>query len=158
MQYHWDSNEPIPPVDRGYVVSMVVASFKGFENVEVHLYKPRWDESEAGSFNWESLLGEPIRPNAPVDSDGSRKVLLESFSAWERNQVLEYLQKRYSDKLESVSTSVMDFPVPLGLTPLCEVPETETIGRIHLEAVPNFELDFPVHGLYDLSRHQPIAS
>jgi len=155
MEYICDPNEPVPPVDRGYVVSMVVASFRGCEDVEVHLFKPIQDSAEAQGFDWQSLLGEPIRPGQAVDSEGSRKVLLETFTAKERNQLVEYLQDRYASKLSAIKTSVLDFPIPLGLTALSDVDESGSLGKIHLNEVPNFSLNFQVHGLFDLSQHKP---
>jgi hypothetical protein len=50
----------------------------------------------------------------------------------------------------------MDFPIPLGLTPLSEIKEDNDIGCIHFEEIRNYTLPFPVHGIYILSQHEPV--
>jgi hypothetical protein len=145
-----------PPVDRGYVVSIVIARFKGHRDVEVHLYRPQWSSEEGSGYDWERLLGGPIRRDRPVDPEGSRKVLLESFSAQERDLVVKFLQERYADRLQSLSASAMPFPIPMGLVPLSEIPEEGTIGRIRFERYPGYTLEFAVHGIFDLARHERL--
>jgi hypothetical protein len=142
-----------PRVDRGYVVSMVISSFKGYKDVEVHLFRPDWEKEEERVYDWGSLLGEPIRQDQTIDPTGSRKVLMETFNAQEKDQLLEYLSNRYESRLESISARALSFPIPIGLVPLSEVPEQGTLGKIHFDKIPSYNLDFPVHGLYDLSRH-----
>lgn len=156
MQFNIDKDSQ-SPVDRGYVISMVIDSFKGYKDVEVHLYRPDWKEEETKIYDWEKLLGDPIRENKNIDTSGSRKLLLETFNIEERDQILDYLQTRYQSRLKSITSSVLPFPIPLGLVPLSEIPEEKTISRIYFEKIPNYSLNFPVHGIYDLSRHSPLS-
>ena len=140
-------------IDRGYVISMVISSFKGYKDVEVHLFRPEWQKDEETIYDWVALLGDPIRTDQPVDPTGSRKVLMETFNAEEKDMLIEYLTQRYESRLESISAKTLQFPIPMGLTPLSEVPEQGTIGKIHFDKIPNYNLRFTVHGLYDLKRH-----
>lgn len=144
------------PVTRAYVMTMVIKSFKGRRNVEVHLYRAGWKSEELESYDWDGLLGEPMHTDTPIPHENSKKVLLEAFTAEERDQLVGYLQHRYGEKLASISACSLDFPIPKGLAALSDVPEGKSVGRVRLETVPQFTLPFPVHGLYDLSQHEPL--
>jgi hypothetical protein len=144
------------PVKKGYTISLIIKKFKGHKNVEVHLFRPDWDEKEARSYDWTKLLGDPIDKNAPFDPVSSRKVLLESFTTEERDMIMNYMKKRYVSRLSAINSRPLDFPIPLGLIPLSEIPEDDDIGCICFEEIPNYTLPFPVHGLYILSQHEPV--
>jgi hypothetical protein len=144
------------PVKKGYMISLNIKNLKGHKDVEVHLFLPEWNEKEAKSYDWSKLLGDPIDRNAPVDPISSRKVLLESFTIEERDIILDYMKKRYVSRLSAINSRPLDFPIPLGLIPLSEIPEDDDIGCIRFEEIPNYTLPFPVHGLYILSQHEPI--
>jgi hypothetical protein len=144
------------PIKKGYMISLIIKNLKGHKNVEVHLFRPDWDEKEAQSYDWSKLLGDPIDRDAPIDPISSRKVLLESFTIEERDILLDYLKKRYVSRLSAINSRPLDFPIPLGLTPLSEIPEDDDIGCIRFEEIPNYTLPFPVHGLYILSQHEPV--
>jgi hypothetical protein len=144
------------PVKKGYTISLIIKKFKGHKDVEVHLFRPDWDEKEALSYDWTKLLGDPIDRDAPIDPLSSRKVLLESFTIEERNMITDYMKKRYVSRLSAINSRPLDFPIPLGLIPLSEIPEDDDIGCIRFEEIPNYTLPFSVHGLYILSQHEPI--
>jgi hypothetical protein len=144
------------PVKKGYMISLIIKNLKGHKDVEVHLFLPEWDEKEAKSYDWSKLLGDPIDRNAPVDPISSRKVLLESFTIEERDIILDYMKKRYVSRLSAINSRPLDFPIPMGLIPLSEIPEDDDIGCIRFEEIPNYTLPFPVHGLYILSQHEPV--
>jgi hypothetical protein len=156
MQPEIHTSSETPPVDLGYAVSMVIRRFKGHADVEVHLFRPFWDEDDYGRYPWEELIGGAVSEDRPESPENSKNVLLETFTAEESRQLVEYLKERYGDKLASIHCSVLDFPVPMDLTPLSSVRETGTVGRLDLDSVPNYPLDFPVKGIYDLSRHERI--
>lgn len=145
-----------PPVPRAYVLTMTIKSFKGRRNVDVHLYRADWKPDEMEQYEWGELLGGVEHPEAGIDPENSRKVLLEAFTTQERDQLLEYLRHRYGPKLESIASCAMSFPIPRGLAALSDVPEGKSVGRIRLDNVPNYNLPFAVHGLYDLNQHDPI--
>lgn len=150
----YDHTEQNPPeIDRGYVISIVINSFKGFKYVQVHLFRPTWDVQEEEVYDWERLLGNPVRPDQPVDPTGSRQVIMETFTRPEKQELLQYLGRHYQNKLESITVRALQFPVPMGLYPLSAVQEQGKIGKIRFDQLPNYDLDFQVHGLYDLSKH-----
>lgn len=149
------STQPLPS-DRAYVISMVIKSFKGRRNVEVHLFRPEYDETEQDRYSWENLLGNPVEPGLD-DPTGSRKVMLEAFTKAERDAILDYLKAHYDDRVSDVHAQAMNFPIPLGLTPLSAIPEGKTIGLIRFSQLPNFDLGMSLSGLYDLSQAQPLV-
>ena len=144
------------PVKKGYTISLIIKNFKGHKYVEVHLFMPEWDENEAKSYDWLKILGDPIDRNEPVDPLSSRKVLLESFTIEERDMIIDCMKERYATRLSAINSRPLDFPIPMGLIPLCEIPEDDDIGCIRFEEIPNYTLPFPVHGLYILSQHESI--
>ncbi len=145
------------PTDRAYVISMVIKTFKGRRNVEVHLFRSNVDMAEAANYDWDKLLGDQIHPELEVDLEKSKCILLESFTEEERDQIVEYLKDRYGDRLESINSGPMDLPIPLGLPSLSSIPGGKTIGFIHFETIPKYTLPFPVHGFYDLAQHKPLV-
>ncbi len=152
----------IPPttdlvVDRVHVVTMVIKSFKGRKNVDVHLFRSGYDPEEAECYDWNVLLGDPVQPGLEIDPLQSRKVFLEAFTADERDALVEFLKVRYATRLASITTAPLDFPIPLGLQPLSEIPEGKTMGFIRLENLANYSLPFEVHGFYDLAQHDPLV-
>lgn len=146
-----------PEIDRGFSVSMIIKSFKGRRNVEVHLFRPEWDEAEEADYRWDQLLGDPVSPDVVADPAGSRKVFMESFTPGERDAIIAFLKETYADKLVSIVSRPLSFPIPLGLVPLSSIPEGKDIGIIRFEKIPSYRLGIPMHGLYDLSQHEPMA-
>ena len=145
------------PTERGYVASMTIRSFKGRKNVEVHLFRPCWEQEEFDAMTWDNLLGEPIDP-ANTNPESSKCVIMEAFTKEERDQVIEYLKKHYDSRLVEINSSAMEFPVPVGLPALSSLEEGKTLGFIRFEKIPHFDLPFQLHGLYDLNCHEPIIS
>lgn len=147
------------PVERAWAVSMVIKSFKGRRDVEVHLFRPAWDETESEAYDWSALLGDPLPelpPEAAARTDGSRRVLLESFTCEERDRIIGFLGDQYSDKLSAIRSCALEFPIPLGLTALSEIEEGKDVGFILFERIPSYSLTVPLRGLYDLSQHKPL--
>ena len=142
-----------PPVDRGYAISMVIATFRGHANVEVHLFRPTWDEGDYHSYPWEELIGGAVTDNLSSRAEDAKRVMLETFTADESQRLMDYLAERYRDRLTEIRCNVLEFPVPLDLVPLSSAQVTESVGMLELDRIPNYPLDFPVRGIYDLSRH-----
>lgn len=136
---------------RGHVATICIRVFKGRKDVLVHLFRPQWDPEE-GDCAWSEL----IQPGQETGRGNSREVVLESFTSEEMSQIVDYLSKRYGDRLTRISTNSLEFPLPAGLLPLRSMPEGKDIGRIRFEIVPGYPLPFTVHGLYDLSQHKPM--
>lgn len=145
------------PVERAYILSMVINSFKGRRDVEVHLFRPDFEESELKNYDWNKLLGDPVHPELEIDLDKSKRILLESFTLSERDQIVAYLKERYANRVSAINSAPLDLPIPLGLPPLSSIPGGKTIGFIHFEQIPNYTLPFPVHGFYDLAQHKPLV-
>lgn len=143
------------PLERVYVVNMNIKSFKGRKNVEVHLFRGYWDQQEVEAYDWPRILGKSLQEMDDGEKDAVR-VIMEAFNRSERDQLVQYLQNRYAGRLTAINSATLPFPVPSGLAPLTAMPEDENLGRIRLEKVPNYPLDFSVHGFYDLSAHPPI--
>lgn len=145
------------PADRVYMLSMVIKSFKGRRDVEVHLFRPEFAPEEAQQYDWNKLLGDPVHPDLEVDLEKSKRILLESFTKDERDTIVEYLKERYANRLASIDSGPLDLPIPLGIPPLSSIPGGKTIGFIHFETIPNCTLPFTVHGFYDLAQHKPLV-
>ncbi|WP_027370949.1 hypothetical protein [Desulfovermiculus halophilus] len=144
-----------PQSGRGYVLSMVVSQFRGYEDVEIHLFRSHWEAEEEADYDWEALLGEPMRRDQPIDPEGSRRVFLETFSLEEKDALIEYLHEHYADRVRSIRASLLPLPIPIGLTPLSSVAEDQRFGRIRLHKIPHYSLGFAVEGLYSLTQHKP---
>lgn len=144
------------PSERAYAVSMTIKSFKGRRDVDVHLFRHAWDPEEEPAMDWDRLLGAQGMEEAP-EAEGSRHVVLESFTVEERDQLIAYLKDHYADRLKSVFSAPIPFPVPVGLTALSSISEGKSVGFIHFERIPHFNLGLAVRGLYDLSQHRPIV-
>ncbi len=144
------------PSERAYAVSMTIKSFKGRRDVDVHLFRHAWDPEEEPAMDWDALLGAQGM-GEDEKAAGSRHVVLESFTAEERDQLIAYLKEHYAGKLKSVFSAPIPFPVPIGLTALSSISEGKSVGFIHFERIPHFNLRLAVRGLYDLSQHRPIV-
>ncbi|GFK94495.1 hypothetical protein NNJEOMEG_02341 [Fundidesulfovibrio magnetotacticus] len=145
------------PVDRAWSMSIVIKSFKGRKDVEVHLFRPEWDCLEEDSFDWNDILGDPMHPDMDADMGSGRKLVMESFTPDERDMVAAYFEERYAGKLAAIRACPIDFPVPLGIPALCDLEEGKDMGFVLFDRIPNYALPFPVRGFFDLSQHAPIV-
>jgi len=145
------------PVDRAWSLSIVIKSFKGRKDVEVHLFRPEWDVLEEESYDWNEILGDPMHPDMDADMGSGRKLVMESFTPEERDMVADYIEERYAGKLEAIRACPIDFPVPLGIPALCDLEEGKDMGFVLFDRIPNYTLPFPVRGFFDLSQHAPIV-
>lgn len=145
-----------PELDRGYVISIVISNFKQHKDVEVHLFRAKWDLEEYSAYDWPEIIGNPIKGAKNIDPMSARKVLLETFTEKEKDEIIHYLQERYQDRLKEIRISVLQLPIPLGLVGLSEIEPQGDIGIIEFEKIPNYKLDFPVHGIYNLKIHPEI--
>jgi hypothetical protein len=156
MEVIVQSPEATPPCDRCCTVSMVIKSFKGRRNVEVHLFRPKWPQQEENDYNWNQVIG-PLLPEAPCAPGSSRRVVMESFTLQERDRIINYLKAQYATRLNALRSLPLSFPVPDGLPALSDAGEGKSIGLIRFERIPSYSLSISMHGLYDLSRHPPIV-
>ncbi len=144
------------PVKRAYTLSIVIKSFKGRKDVEVHLFRPEWNPAEAQLYDWNALLGDILVPDLEVSLESCRRVVLEAFTEEERDQLVDYLKGRYKDRLAAIRSCSLNFPIPLGLVALSELTEGKDTGFVNFDKVPNYPLPFPARGFFDLSQHKPL--
>jgi hypothetical protein len=145
------------PINRGYAVSMTVKSFKGRRDVEVHLFRPEWSDSESETIDTKQLFGPPIMEDVKINPDKDKQIILESFTKGERDAVIKYLMEHYSSRLSRITSTPMEFPIPSGLPPLSGITEGKDIGLIKFEKVPHFDLPFALRGMYNLGVHKPLV-
>ena len=144
------------PCERAYSLSMVIRSFKGRRDVEVHLFRSRWNRSEESEADYDGLIEQDASTPKATLPEG-RKVILESFTAGERDLIVNYLKEQYSTRLTAISSNPLAFPVPAGLAGFTEVQPGKDAGFIEFEKIPSYPLDFPLKGYFDLSRHLPLV-
>jgi len=144
------------PIDRAHAVSMTIKSFKGRRDVEVHLFRHTWDPEEEEAIDWDKLLAAQGMSEAP-EAAGSRKVVLEALTAEERDKIVAYLKEHYANRLSAITSGPIPFPIPIGLMALSDLSEGKSIGFIHFERIPHFNLGIALRGFYDLSQHPPIV-
>lgn len=145
------------PVERAYALSMTIKSFKGRRNVEVHLFRHSWDPAEEAGLDWARLIGPPLEPGAPADPASSRRVVLESFTASERDRIVAFLTEQYATRLTSINSRPLEFPIPSGLPALSDMREGRAMGFVRFEKIPSYALTLPLRGFYDLDQHKPIV-
>jgi len=145
------------PIDRAWSISIVIKSFKGRRDVEVHLFRPCWDSLEEDIYDWDKILGDPMHPDMDCDNASARKLVMESFTPEERDALVTYLKERYAGKLGAIRSCPIDFPVPQGIAALSDLTEGKDIGFVHFDKIPNYTLPFAVRGFFDLSQHSPMV-
>lgn len=144
------------PIDRAHALSMTIKCFKGRRDVEVHLFRHAWDPEEEEAIDWDQLLAARGKSEAE-EAAGSRRVILEALTAEERDRIVDYLKEHYAGRLTAIASMPIPFPVPIGLMALSDMSEGKTIGFIHFERIPHFNLGIALRGFYDLGQHPPIV-
>jgi hypothetical protein len=153
---------PDAPLDRIYIVTLTMHTFKGRRNVEAHLFRAESDPAEMESLRNKGLVGKPCAEaddsQAPHGTeDDALQTVLEAFTAEEGNLLLDYLKARYAEQIARVTVCPLELPVPLGVVPLSAIPEGKTMGFIRFDAVRDSPLPFAVRGFYDLDAHEPLV-
>lgn len=92
------------PSDHAHSLSMVIKSFKGRRDVEVHLFRAQWDSADEDEQDWDALIGAPVDPSR-TDPVGSKKIIMESFTTEERDDIVNYLKEQYSTRLTAIKSS-----------------------------------------------------
>ncbi|WP_243546549.1 hypothetical protein [Pseudodesulfovibrio tunisiensis] len=144
------------PVERAYAVCMTIRSFKGRRNVDLHLFRSEWPESEEAAMPWDDLIVPS--DDTPLEGEGgSRKIVMESFTQQERDRIVNYLKEQYSTRITAIRSVPLEFPVPAGLPALSDVQPGKSVGIVQFRKIPSYSLELPLCGLYDLSQHEPIV-
>ena len=156
---------PAPPnasLDRIYIITLTMHTFKGRRNVEAHLFRAEPDPAELNNLRDKGLVGKPCAD--PGDSqlphgteEDALRTVLEAFTAEEGNLLLDYLRGRYADQILRVTVCPLELPVPLGIVPLSAIPEGKAMGFIRFDTVRDYPLPFAVRAFYDLDAHEPLV-
>ena len=157
MDIQITATETPTPCPRAWALTMTIRTFKGRRDVEVHLFRPAWDPAEENDRDWGMLVGGALNGEEAADPASARRIILESFTARERDQIIDYLKAHYTSRLTGVFAAPLPFPVPQGMPALSDLDEGKSIGFIRFEKIGHFDLPFAMRGLYDLSRHRPIV-
>lgn len=149
------------PLERIYIITATLKTFKGRRNVEVHLFRSNPDVAELESLRAMNLVGKPnnetpLGCNSPEAAEDALRTVLEAFTAEEGNLLLEYLDQRYADQFSKVVVCPLEMPVPLGVVPLSSIPMGKSMGFINMSAVRDYPLPFAVQAFYDLDAHEPM--
>lgn len=149
------------PLERIYIITATMKTFKGRRDVEVHLFRADPDIAELDTLRAMNVVGKPsnetpVGCSTPEAAEDALRSVLEAFTAEEGNALLEYLDKRYADQFAKVVVCPLEIPVPLGVVPLSAIPEGKAMGFINLSAVRDYPLPFAVRGFYDLDAHEPM--
>lgn len=140
---------------RTYVASARLANFRGHRDVEVHIFRYGYPESEIDDLGSLDLVGPPD-PGMPPElianatRESALKCVLEAFTEEEAVQLTEYLDKRYKDQITQLIIAPLELPAPLGVGPLAEIPEGETSGFIKFDKAPGYDLPFRIRAYYEL--------
>ncbi len=146
------------PVERAYVISATIRTFKGRRNVEAHLFRTGTREEELASLEGMRLVGDPIDPANPGDPKDALRAVLEAFTKEECDAVIAYLERKYADRFTVIVACPLDLPIPQGVAPLSAIPEGKTMGFIRFDTVSGYDLPFGFRGFYDLARHEPLVN
>jgi hypothetical protein len=153
---------PDAPLDRIYIITLTMHTFKGRRHVEAHLFRAEPDPAELISLRNKGLVGKPCADQGDNQQphgteDDALQTVLEAFTAEEGNLLLDYLKERYAEQISRVTVCPLELPVPLGVVPLSAIPEGKTMGFIRFDAVRDYPLPFAVRAFYDLDAHEPLV-
>lgn len=148
-------------LERIYIITATIKTFKGRRDVEIHLFKTNPDTSELKFLSNMKLVDVDNNTNAVSNikeaTDDALRSVLEAFTAKEGNLLLEFLDDKYNDQISKVLVCPLEIPIPMGIIPLSAIPQGKTMGFIHFDETKNYSLPFAVWGFYDLDAHDPLV-
>ncbi len=109
---------------------MVIKSFKGRRDVEVHLFRGTWTTEDEKGEDWTALLSSSDSSDNKADS---RRVVMEAFTETERDRIVSYLKEQYSTRLTAIRSRPLSFPVPEGMPGLSQLEAGKNVGFIEFE-------------------------
>lgn len=151
------------PLERIYIVTIILNAFKGRRHVEAHLFRHGADTAELAALLDMDVVGPPD-PSIPAQvlqgatREAALRCILEAFTQEECKALTEYLETRYAEHIEKIAVCPLDMPVPLGVAPLSNIPEGKTTGFICFDKAPDYPLPFVVRAFYDLDSHEPLVA
>lgn len=148
-------------LERIYIITATIKTFKGRRDVQIHLFKTNPDISELDDLRKMKLIDTANNtnavPNIQEATEDALRSVLEAFTAQEGNLLLEFLDDKYKGQISKVLVCPLEIPIPLGVVPLSAIPAGKTMGFIHFDAIKDYSLPFPVWGFYDLDAHDPLV-
>lgn len=156
MRIKWLKAEKKEPIDRIYIAAVTLKEFRQKKNVEAQLFRAGVTEAEMEAYKGKNLVG-PAPAEIPAEvlkgatGEAALACLLEAFTEEEIGEMAKYLEERYGGQMEKLDIGPMELPVPLGIGPLGQIPETENSGFINFDLAPGYPLNFKFKGYYDLN-------
>lgn len=149
----WAEREIMP---RCYIAAAELANFRGHPGVSVQLFRTRASDDELEQIRGLGLVSadKPEMPAGLPESPGEEaalRFLLECFTRDEAASLAEYLKMRYGDQLDRLIICPVDLPVPLGIGPVAQIPESARSGFINFDLAQGYSLPFTFKGYYDLN-------
>ena len=147
------------PLDRVYIATAILKSFRSRRRVEAQIFRPGATEAEVAALMGKGLVA-PADPSVPpqilqgATEEAALRCILEAFTEEEAGALARYLDDRYGDQMERLTVCPMEVPVPMGVGPLEGIAGGKTSGFIRFNAVKDYPLSFPAWGYYDLN--QPV--
>ncbi len=144
------------PSARIYIMAGILKQFKGARDVEVQIIRPNPAPEEFAALENKNLVcpPPPEMPAGLIENSSARQALgciLEAFTEEESEKLARYLAERYGDKFDLLRICPMELPVPFGVAPLADIPESENSGFIRFEKAPDYPLNFAAWAYYDLA-------
>lgn len=144
------------PVKRIYIAAATLREFRQKKDVEIQLFRVGAGEEEINSCQIKYLVGPPPSDMPPEILAGATEkaalaCLLEAFTEKEITEIEKYLKSRYDEQINQLVIGPMDLPVPLGVGPLAQIPESVNSGFINFDQAPGYPLKFAFRGYYDLN-------
>lgn len=141
--------------ERIYIAAVTLKNLHGRKNVEVQLFRTGAQPEEMAALKNQALVGDPP-PEMPKEllagatTENALACLLEAFTEEETEQLTAYLKDRYADQVERLIICPIQIPVPLGVGPLAQIPESESSGFVNFDLAPDYPLPFKFRGFYEI--------
>lgn len=152
-EFIWAEEEKLP---RCYIAVGNLKNFRGHRGVETHIFRTGASSAELEAIRHLGLVGAPDPAMPPqalagMSEEAALACVLEAFTREEAMLLANYLRGRYEQQFASLVVCPMNFPVPLGVGPLDQIPESEKSGFINFALASGYNLPFGARGYYDLN-------
>lgn len=143
--------------DRIYIAAATLKNFKGLGNVEIQLLRCGASQAEMEALRDRNLVSAPASDlpaeiRAGTTRDMALACLLEAFTKEEIEELVKYLDERYGEHISELVVCPLELPLPFGVGPLGQMPESESSGFINFDLAPDYPLGFKFKGFYELPK------
>lgn len=144
------------PIKRIYIAAATLKEFRGRKNLEVQLVRTGAKPEEIEACKGLGLVGAapadmPEEILAGATEEAALACLMEAFTEEEAKELCEYMEKRYGGQISQLTVGPFELPVPLGVGPLAQIPESDSSGFLNFDEAPDYPLKFKFKGFYDLN-------